>query len=591
MKTGEANLNLNANVSAGYIDDYSSTAGSDHSVAGAGVADFSGFYHNADFLSFDVQPFYNQSRLNSSFQSMTASSGVAATATVFGGSQFPGSISYATTYDATGNYGIPGLANYTTHGNSDTLSINWGLHLDDLPAVSLSFSNSNSSYSIYGANSRGTLHDDTFSAMTSYQIAGFKLNGGYQYMGSKGATPEFLSGEEEEQSNSGSNSFFFGVGHDLPWHGNFVASATRFDISTDLVDPNFSDGYKTSVDTLNGGVSFAPRAHLNVGENTYYTDNLEGTLYNTLLTEGAILPGDEAQQSSHSLSMTGYANYDMPARHLYLRLYAERQQQTFWGESFASDDVNGTADYSNMLWGGSFNGILGLTETYVDTNHQGALGLNTAINYSHLVRNWNLAGGFSYSQNTQTVLIAYTTSSYTYNGSVGRRIGRKSYWGAYAAGSKSLLTNEPNSGNSSQSYSSSLSLPRFNISGSYSKSSGNALLTSTGLVNNPLPLPVVNPASVVLFSGRSYSVGLGSSPLRGLTLSANYGKGLSGTQGSLTTSNNNSDSMFFLMLYHFRKLSFQAGYSRLLQGFSTSNAPPVVAGSYYVGVMRWFNFF
>ena len=591
MKTGEASLNLNGTITAGYNDDYSNTAGSDHSIGGAGVADLSGFYHNPNFLSFDVQPFYNQSRLNSTFQSMTGSSGVTATAAIFGGSPFPGSISYSSVYDATGNYGIPGLANFTTHGNTNLLGINWGLHLDNLPTLNLSFSNGNSVYSVYGANTQGTLHDDTFAATSSYKIAGFRLNGGYQYAGSKSVTPEFLAGELQAQSDSGSNSFFFGMGHDLPGHGNISASATRFDISTNFVDATFSDKYNTNIDTVNGSIFFAPMSHLNIGGATYYTDNLEGTLYNALLTASAIVPGNEAQQSSHSLNLTGYGSYDMPAQHLYFRLEAERQQQTFLGMSFASDDVNGTATYSNMLLGGSFNGVLGLTETYVTSSQQSTLGVNSSLNYSHAVRRWNVTGGFAYSQNTQTVLIAYTMSSYSFNGSVGRRIGRRSYWGAYAAGARSLLTNEPGSANSSQSYSTSLSLPRFSINGSYSKSSGNALLTSTGLVSNPLPLPVVNPADVVLFNGTSYSVGLGSSPVRGLTLSASYGRSLSESLGGSTSSNNNSDNLYILLIYHFRKVSFNAGYFRLLQGFSTSGIPPALLGSFSVGISRWFNFF
>ena len=114
--------------------------GSDHSIVGAGQADLSGFYYNPNFLSFDVQPFYNQSRLNSTFQSLTAASGVTASAKIFGGSHFPGSISYSTTYNSSGNFNVPGLANYTTHGNNDTLAINWGVHLDHLPSLNFSFS-------------------------------------------------------------------------------------------------------------------------------------------------------------------------------------------------------------------------------------------------------------------------------------------------------------------------------------------------------------------------------------------------------------------------------------------------------------------
>ena len=41
---------------------------------------------------------------------------------------------------------------------------------------------------------------------------------------------------------------------------------------------------------------------------------------------------------------------------------------------------------------------------------------------------------------------------------------------------------------------------------------------------------------MVLYNGKSYSVGLGSNPVRGLTLSASYAKALSAT-------NSNSDAL------------------------------------------------
>ena len=109
VAVGEANLNLSATAAVGYSDDFSNNAGSDHSIAGGGTADLNGFYYNPNFLSFDIQPFYNQSRLNSTFQSMTASSGVNASAKIFGGSAFPGSVSYSTSFNGSGNLWHSGL--------------------------------------------------------------------------------------------------------------------------------------------------------------------------------------------------------------------------------------------------------------------------------------------------------------------------------------------------------------------------------------------------------------------------------------------------------------------------------------------------
>jgi hypothetical protein len=283
---GEASLNLNGTISAGYGDAYSNVAPSDHSIFGAGQGDLSGFYYNPNFLSFNVLPFYNQSRLNSTYQSIIAASGVSASANIFSGSPFPGSASYSAVFNSSGNFGIPGLPNYTTHGNSDTLALTWGVHLKDLPSLNLSFTNANNAYSVYGAETPGTLHFDTFSATSAYRIAGFSLNGGYQHTGTQAFTPEFLSGESSEHTDSGSNAFFLGVGHNLPWDGSISASATHLEISTGFADTNSTDHYNTSIDTLTGALNFAPASHLNVGANAFYTDNLEGTLYNTLLTAG-----------------------------------------------------------------------------------------------------------------------------------------------------------------------------------------------------------------------------------------------------------------------------------------------------------------
>lgn len=591
VKSGEATMNLNGTVSAGYGDDYSNVAGSDHSVAGAGEADLTGMYFNPNFLSFEVQPFYNQSRLNSTFQSMTASSGVYANAKLFGGSSFPGTISFADVYNNSGNFGVPGLTNFTTHGNDESLAINWGVHLHNLPSLHFSFSDSNSDFSIYGSNTLGRLHDMMFSATATYRVAGFDLNGGYGHTGTQAETPEFLTSGPSEQTDSGLNSYYFGIAHNLPWHGSVSASAARYDISTQLGGSSSPDKYDTSIDTLTAGLSVAPLSHLTLGETTYYTDNLAGTLYNTLLTAGVIVPQNEAQPSSHDLSVTGYANYDIPAENLHFSAFTEHQQQTFLGLTFADDSYNGTAAYTKWLLGGTFNGVLGLTYTDIETTHQSLLGMNTSVNYTRAIRRWSLAGSFGYSQDTQSVLIAYTTSGYNYSGSVGRRIGRRSHWGINASGVRSLLTGVPGSASSSQNYSTSLALSRFSLNASYSESSGNSLLTPAGLVATPIPLPILNPAEVVLFNGKSYSAGLTSTPIRALTFSAAYANARSATNSNSLVSNNNFQNMYFTMTYHLRKLNLQAGYNRLAQGFSVSGAPPTVVGSYYVGVSRWFNFF
>jgi hypothetical protein len=588
VKVGEASMNMNSTISFGYTGDYSNDAGSDHGFTPSGIADLTGSYYNPNFLSFLVEPFYNQSRVNSDFQSITAAGGVNANAGIFSGSHFPGSISYSKIYNSSGNnFNVPGLANYTTHGDSDNLAVTWGVSLDDLPNLHFSFSDGNNAYSVYGANAQGTEHHDAFSAMTAYNLKGFYMNGGYQYAGSRSLTPQFLTGEPAQQTNTSDNTLSFTVTHKLPWNGEIAGAVSRSHVSAD----SEGDTYTTTIDTATSNLNIAPIRNLNVGTNIYYTDNLEGTLLSSLLAAG-VPPQDVAQQSStNSLALTSYASYDIPALDLHLFANASRQQQSFLGQSFISDSYYGGVSYSRVLLGGLFSGTVGLTQTSVNSSNQSMLGVNGSVSYTHQIQRWTLSGAFSYSQATQTVLAEYTSSGHSYQGSVGRKFGRRSYWSANVSGAKSELGDLSGTTTSSQGYSTSISFPVFSINGSYSKSSGNALLTGTGLVPTPVPLPIVNPEAVVLYNGKSYSVGIGAHPMRGLTISGIFSKALSDTQSTQTSSSNSNENLNFTVVYHLRKLDFQAGYLKFDQGFSLSGSPPTMVGSYYFGIKRWFNIF
>jgi hypothetical protein len=47
----------------------------------------------------------------------------------------------------------------------------------------------------------------------------------------------------------------------------------------------------------------------------------------------------------------------------------------------------------------------------------------------------------------------------------------------------------------------------------------------------------------------------------------------------------------FATQYQFRKVGMNAGYNRLVQGFSASGVAPANFSSVYIGLYRWFNFF
>ena len=108
MQIGEnTKLKAGGMFTAGYQGDYGNSAQieSDHGLDFGFNGNISGSYYNPNFLSFNVSPYYNQSRDDSNFQSLTGASGVTGTANLFTGSHFPGSITYHDDRNSTGTFG------------------------------------------------------------------------------------------------------------------------------------------------------------------------------------------------------------------------------------------------------------------------------------------------------------------------------------------------------------------------------------------------------------------------------------------------------------------------------------------------------
>jgi len=579
------NMNLNGNLSFGYTGDYGNMVPSDHGLTAGGNADLGGSYYNPGFLSFHIQPYYNQSRANSSYQSISDSSGVNATADIFSGSHFPGSISYNKSYNSEGNFGLTGVPNYTSHGNSDVFSVGWAMNVPELPRVQLSFQDGSNDYSIYGTDSNSSSSYDSFSANSSYMFAGFNLGGGYRYVKTQAQIPELVSGQAAEETASRGNSFFGSLSHHLPWNGGFSAGVSRSDSSAESVGGSYSG----TIDILNAGLSFAPVTNLNVGTTAQYNDNLAGSLISTVIAAGGVVE-NTSQQTSHSLDVTSFAIYRIPTLHVSFMGTIEDREQSVFGRNIGDTAITGNVSYSNSLFGGFVNALTSVTENLIGDNT--TLGVLSSVNYTRLLFGWNFAGAFNYSENQETLLVAYSTGGYGYNGSVGRKFGENTYFALSGSGSKSGLTGNSGTDSFTQSYSGSLTLRRWaSFNANYSKSSGNSILTGAGLAPIPIPLPVATPSSVVLYGGHAYSFGIGSSPMKRLTLSASYARAMSDTVSNSLTSNNRTEMLTSQVNYQFRQMHFLGGFTKLVQGFSVVGGPPTMVGSFYIGVQRWFNFF
>ena len=584
------NMNLNGIMSAGYNGIYGDPIQSSHGLSAGGNGTLSGFYYNPNFLSFTLSPYYNQARQNSDFRSLFNSGGLDFNSNIFGGSRFPGSIGFSKTWDAQGNFAMPGQPDYTTLSSGQGFHIGWSAFVPDYPSLTATFTDGSSNYDVLGSPEKGSNSYRNLNLYSGYQVAGFNLSGFYNLGHTRTNTPEVFGTQGLLEVNSDNSSFGFSASHRLPLQGSFSAAFNRSYLNTDYLGTQ----YNGTVDTFNASAGFNPTQKLNLSVSTGYNDNLTGSLYQLITSGQSTQAGTQngglfqnTEQSSHAFYMAGYVSYRL-TRELQVEGEAQRRQQTYLGTSYAANMYGGGLNYVHPLFGGflsaSFN-ILGNNSDYTSGN---TISFSANTNYSRTVAGWVLAGGFSYAQNVQTFLVTYTNSYYTYSSNARRRFFDTFVWSAAAAGSRSALTNDPHTGNSSQSYSTSLGFRRFSASANYAKSDGYGLLGTIG----PTPPPgTIPPDWLMFYGGHSYSFGLGSSPVRRLSLGASYSRAWSNTTTSGIGSTNHADQINAILNYQLRKLTVSSGYGRLVQGFTASGVPPSNVNSYFAGISRSFNFF
>lgn len=594
VKLGETSANANGMISTGYTATYGNMTNSTHGWTVGGVATLAGSYYSPNFLSFNVSPYLNQSRANSNFQSITNASGVNASVSLFGGSAFPGSISYSEAYNSEGNYGIPGLSNFVTHGNSDTLGINWGENLPNLPSFSAGFQRGGSSYNVYGTNDEGKNSFHSLNLHSGYRWAGFSMGAYYTDGGGHSDIPQIVAGQITKTDSSNS-AVGVNVTHALPWQGSASGGFNRSNWKSNYL------GYSIqgTIDTVNSVVAVRPQEHISLSGTLNYSDNLSGQLIQSVVAAGGLVSGANANQSSNSLDMMGVVTY-APLPTLQTSAYVERRSQSFLGETYGVNSYGGGASYARNVLNGSFNGSVNVTANTSDRTTGATIGLSTNGNYNTEYHGWRMTGTFGYAQNVQTLLVTYTNSFYNFSGNIHRN------WGMFnmsmgAGGARTAITQQAGTSNSSENYNAGLGYGSWiTATGSYSKSSGQALATGAGLVPVPIPSPILPAGLVSLFGGDSYAFSLASSPVKKLLLSASYAKALSNTSSQTITSNNtlqmiassNTNTQFnTLVQYQYRKLYFTSGYARVEQGFSITGSKPEIVSSYYMGISRWFNFF
>ncbi len=566
---------------------------SSHGTGFDGNANITGNYYNPNFINFDVAPFYNRSQSSSVFGNLTNSSGVGAGVNLFSGSHFPGSFSFNKVNNDTSAYGVPGSdTGLASNGNEQSFGFGWSEIVPNLPTFSINYLDNNTDESLYGGSGTSSETDKTLNLNSNYMMDGWRLMAHFTHRNTDSSLPNFSEPDEPAAtSNSSNNSFGAAAQHALPWTGNFGVSLTHL---------NYSDSYGGSASghgsggstSINSNASFHPLDDFGASFTESYNSSLLGSVPEPVLNAGAPL-NFVSLGSFYSLLFSTDAYY-MPITNLAIHADINHSYQTFLGETYSATQFGGSVNYNfdrTLLKGLSFS--FSIVDTAQQKTNTG-LGFVGTMNYDRKLSGWDISANFSYAQNVETASLIYTTSSYNYVSSVRRRLNDHTQFLVGYSGAHSGLTANAGTTSSAQRGFSTVFYRGYNLSGYYTKSTGQAIFTATGLIPVPTTLPtqvLLSGNDVSQYKSEGWGVGLGASPVRRLVVNVSYSKSNGSTLDPILALYTNNTLINSSMTYRMRKLFLNGGYTRLAQDLGVEGTMPVHVTSYYIGISRWFNFF
>jgi hypothetical protein len=586
IELGDVKLNGGGLFTMGYQGDYGDAIASDHGLDLGFNGTFNGYYYNPSFLSFSATPYWGRSSNNSSYQSLTNSHGVDGIANFFSGSHFPGSVNYHYDANSTGTLGMIGQPDFTTHGSSQGFGIGWSELLPGLPTLSFGYSQGSGNSTVYGTDEKNNSKNRLFNLHSTYELEGFRLTAYYNHNTFHSLFPQFLAGAGNSTQDSTVQDVGFGAQHELPLHGNFAMNYDRSTVGYDYAYQGTGNGtlnhsdYTYNTETANAIFHPSSKLSFNVSQN--YTTNLSAYLDQSL-SGGVPVQAVDLGTHSYSTTIGGGMGYNFTS-YLGATAQATYYKQHFFNQDYTGQYLSGTINYNKKLLDTfTFSGSVIDSSNGQGTN---ALGFIGTVNMFHRFGRWVTTGQFSYAQNVQTLLVTYTTSYYSYNANVNRRLWGNLTWISSFSGNHSGLTQQEGNSSHSEGYSTSLSSRRWSINGIYSKSTGLSVLGSNGIV---VVVPTPGVVNSILFNGVSYGGGGSVSPFRRLSISGTLSRAISDTVAT-TYSRNDTEIINAQLQYQLRRIGLRAGYTRYTQGISAIGLPANTT-SYFVGVSRWFDFF
>jgi len=593
VEYGDLHANANGLLQVLYNGAYGNLEQNEHSVGFAGQGQINGDYYNPNFLSFSLMPYYDRSQANSDTASITDSSGYTGMFNIFRGSEFPGLVVFNQNWNSSGNYGIPGLLGPATANNNHAVNIAWSALLPGWPTFTVGFGDTGGNSSILGSSSSSESSTRNFSLGSTYAYGKYYFSGGFIHLNTSIDLNDSLLTGESETSNTSSNQYRLSAQGPFPYRSSSMSvgfNRTSYD-TTDSV----AGQYSGTTDTLNGNLNLQfPKVPVSVY--ALYTDNILGSVEQQLISNGQTPLVGLNSPDSHSISV-GATTFVTVAPRLMVGGYVTRLEQFYDGQTIGTTQIGVSASYNffKMLKGLTvYAGLFDVANQQGNTN----LGFVGNVSYNRNLGKWDIDVYGRYNQSTQTLLGVYTLSTLNYGGTVKRQIKQDLRWAAVASLNRSVFEQTAGNGSHSESFTTMLMWKRASISGFYTKSEGNSILTASGLVTTPLPPSVLSPTNAVLYNGDNYGGSFTVLPIRGLQVSCAWSKSLSNTLSPTLFSNFGSTNAYGLLTYYYRKLLFQAGFTKfnqntgsLNQNVGPSSLSPGMLTSYSFGISRWFKAF
>ncbi len=572
-------LLMNGNLGAVYAANSGNSTGSSHSLGFGINGTLEGYYFNPQFLSFQVRPYYDRDQLNSDSQSINRGTGVDSSFSLFGGSHFPGMVSYGRNFSSNSEFGIAGVPSVLGDSSGSNFSIGWGALFSGFPTLQATYSISDSTSTLLGTMDKGKSSSKSFNLNSTYSIGGFNLQGTLGHYSADLLSPDFLTASTVSSSSSNTN-YSITATHRLPLSGNLGLGWSR------TTSAGETDEFSSNSYTASAGISPWPRLSIN-GLWNYTTNAI--LAFEQSLGEVPVIPLGNLGSNSNTTYMNATGTF-MVGRGLTITGYVNHQIRNLQGENSENTQYGSTVNFqkaNNLL--GFMRFSIGVVDTATQDGN-GVIGLVTNLSMTRKFGQWETTADFDYSQDTQTLFGIVTTSNYNYGGMIRRRVHSSMNWSTSFRETRSGLAAQEGTNNLADSFTTNFSWKKYSFTGSYSRANGEALLGANGtLIATPLGSMVSD--YFLTFNARSLSATASTQLFRVLTLSGSYTKVSSNSIRNEIGTLNNGERYNARVTVRMRRLYLIGGYDRAIQESSVVPGGPQVVNSYYVSLSRWFNVF